>query len=78
MSKLMQPARDLVHELLDGVNLKQERYVRQVLRQGYQEYCRRFQYGYTSSGYKAWRKACSEETRKQPKKKIDSKQMELF
>lgn len=78
MSNLIQPARDMVHELLNGINLKQEKYVRQILRQGYQEYCRRIHYGHTNSGYKAWRKACNDATRKKPEAKIDSKQMELF
>lgn len=78
MSNLIQPARDLVHELLKGANLKQEKYVRQILRNGYQEFCKRVQYGYTNSGYKAWRKACNEVTVKPKKTKTDSNQMELF
>ncbi|MBU1193981.1 MAG: hypothetical protein KKE62_01890 [Proteobacteria bacterium] len=78
MSNLIRAARDLVHELLQGVNLKQERYVRQILRQGYQQYGLRIPFGHTKSGYKAWRKACNEATRKPTAKKIDPKQMELF
>ena len=77
----------LVAELLKGVNLNQTKYVNKILRQGYQEYCRRVYYGETSSGYKAWRKACRIATGKQParkpnknheKKFNDPNQMELF
>jgi hypothetical protein len=84
---LINPAHTLVAELLKGVNLKQEKYVNQILRQGYQEYCNRVQYGNTSSGYKAWRKACRVATGKQPARKASKKhekkfndpdQMELF
>lgn len=39
MSSLIQPARDLVYEFLKGVNLKNEKYVRHVLRTGYSEFC---------------------------------------
>ncbi len=82
MSNLITPAHALVAELLAGLNLKDKKYVNKVLRMGYQEYCRRVQYGGTSSGYKAWRKACRIATGKQPSRKIqknsDPRQMKLF
>ena len=71
---MIKQAKAIVAEILTGVNLKQGKHVNKILRQGYQEFCRRVLYGETSSGYKAWRKACRIATGKQPARKLSKKQ----
>ena len=81
-------AYEIVNDLLKGVNLKDDLTVNKILRDGYKDvFCKKVYYGQTSSGYKAWRKACRVMTGKQPmrkeserqkKKRNDPNQMELF
>ena len=88
MSNLITPAYKIAADLLKDVNLKDEKEVRRVLREGYHNvYCNKVYYGHTSSGYKAWRKACRVLTGLQPRRKDpvkkkkefnDPNQMELF
>ena len=75
---MINQAKEIVAELLKGVNMKQEKYVKEVLRNGYHIFCDRVHYANTSSGYKAWRKACRIATGKQPARRLSVKQKKEF